>query len=121
MKLSEIKLTEFSVTPYAKVVTKQAVAVGVVVLVLVLVTNTAMAAGGFSVDDTGKKADTFIKNIVKWAVIIAGGVGAVILLAKFIQAWNDRLDWMDFIKFALFYAAAGSVATIAATLYGAFS
>lgn len=112
-------LTEIKIPTHSKTVAKQ-IAVVTCILGLAIVANTALAAGGFSVDDTGQKADTFIKNIVKWFVIIAGGIGAIVLLVKFIQAWTNHLDWVDFAKFALFYACAGSVATIAATLYGAF-
>lgn len=119
MTLAELKLNEFTVSPQTKAVAKQ-VAITAGVVGLFLVANTAMAAGGFDVDATGQKAQTFIQTVVKWLVIIAGAIGAGVLLFKFVQAWNGHLDWMDFIKFALFYAAAGSTSAIAATLFGAF-
>ncbi|QPT43562.1 hypothetical protein I6G26_00275 (plasmid) [Moraxella nonliquefaciens] len=51
---------------------------------------------------------------------MAGSAGAVYLLIKFVQAWNGHSDWLEFLKFAFFYACAGGVTTIAAYIFGAF-
>ena len=52
--------------------------------------------------------------------VLAGSAGAVMLLIKFVQAWNGHSDWLEFLKFAFFYACAGGVATIAGYIFGAF-
>lgn len=115
MQLHEINVSEFKVSPQTKLIAKQlAVVVGVTLLA------TTAHSAGFSLDDSGQKADALLKNIIKWAVILAGSAGTLVLLYKFIEAWNGRLDWMDFIKFAVFFACAGGVVTIAATIFGAF-
>lgn len=77
-------------------------------------------AFGAGFEDSAQKADNLFKDILKWATILAGSAGAVYLLIKFVQAWNGHSDWMDFLKFAFFYACAGGVATIAAYIFGAF-
>lgn len=97
-----------------KVVAKQAV----ILLVGVACTTLAFGAG---FEESAQKADTLFKNILKWGTILAGSAGAIVLLIKFMQAWNGHSDWMEFLKFAFFYACAGGVATIAAYIFGAFN
>lgn len=97
-----------------KVVAKQAL----ILLVGVACTTLAFGAG---FEESAQKADNLFKDILKWATILAGSAGAVYLLIKFAQAWNGHSDWMDFLKFAFFYACAGGVATIAAYIFGAFN
>lgn len=97
-----------------KVVAKQAL----ILLVGVACTTLAFGAG---FEESAQKADTLFKNILKWGTILAGSVGAIVLLIKFMQAWNGHSDWMEFLKFAFFYACAGGVATIAVYIFGAFN
>lgn len=88
-------------------------------ILIACVAYTSLAFGaGF--EESAQKADNLFKDILKWATILAGSAGAVYLLIKFVQAWNGHSDWMDFLKFAFFYACAGGVATIAAYIFGAF-
>lgn len=115
MNLSDLKM-QVSVPANTKAVAKQVLmAVGVVGLTMI-----ATTAFGAGFEESAQKADNLFKEILKWATILAGSAGAVYLLIKFVQAWNGHSDWMDFLKFAFFYACAGGVATIAAYIFGAF-
>lgn len=98
----------------AKTVAKQ-----VAVLLAFCTVASVASAAGFA--DSAQKADNLFKEILKWATILAGSAGAVYLLIKFVQAWNGHTDWLEFLKFAFFYACAGGVATIAAYIFGAFN
>lgn len=107
----------FALSAHQKAVAKS-VAKQVVIVALVSMFASVALAAGF--EDSAQKADKLFKDILKWAVTLAGSAGAVYLLIKFVQAWNGHSDWMDFLKFAFFYAAAGGVTTIAAYIFGAF-
>lgn len=100
----------------SKAIARQFVVISAI-LSVVMISQLAFGAG---FEESAQKADTLFKNILKWATILAGSAGAVYLLIKFVQAWNGHSDWMDFLKFAFFYACAGGVATIAAYIFGAF-
>lgn len=117
MKLSDLKLNEVKLPANTGAVTKQ-VLLAMSVVGLAMVATTAFGAG---FEESAQKADTLFKNILKWGTILAGSAGAIVLLIKFMQAWNGHSDWMEFLKFAFFYACAGGVATIAAYIFGAFN
>lgn len=110
MSMSNIKVAQ------SKAVAKQFVVISAI-LSVVMISQLAFGAG---FEESAQKADTLFKNILKWGTILAGSAGAVYLLIKFMQAWNGHSDWMEFLKFAFFYACAGGVATIAAYIFGAF-
>lgn len=100
-----------------QVVRQIAMLLGIVGLTLVA---TSAFGAGFDIDQTGAKAKSAIEKVVTWGVIIAGAIGAGVLLIKFVQAWQGHIDWMDLGKFALFYAATGAVVGIATVIFKAF-
>lgn len=87
------------------------------VISFALFASTAFGAG---LADTASKADSAVKDVVKYGVMLAGSIGTGVLLLKFVQAWQGHLDWMDFLKFAFFYACAGGVVGIASYIFGVF-
>ena len=107
----------FALSAHQKAVAKS-VAKQVVIVALVSMFASVALAAGF--EDSAQKADSLFKNILKLGTVLAGSAGAVMLLIKFVQAWNGHSDWLEFLKFAFFYACAGGVATIAGYIFGAF-
>lgn len=116
MKLSDLKLTDVKLPANTGAVAKQ-IFLAMSVVGLAMVATTAFGAG---FEDSAKKADDLLKMIIKWGVILAGSVATIVLLIKFVQAWNGHMDWLEFGKLAFFIACAGGVTTVSAYLFGAF-
>lgn len=113
MKLSGLKL------PVSQKQAMKQVAILLSIVGLTVVATSAFGAG-FDIDATGQKAKSTIDKVVEWGVILAGSVGAGVLLYKCVQAYSGNIDWMDVMKFAFIYAVTGAVVTIAAVIFGAF-
>lgn len=117
MKNQYLTTANFTLSAHQKAMMTSILKGSLCFLAVSLIAVTAQAAG---FEDSAKKADKLFKDILKWAVVLAGSAGAVYLLIKFVQAWNGHSDWLEFLKFAFFYACAGGVTTIAAYIFGAF-
>ena len=106
MKNQYLTTADFTLSVHQKAMMTSILKGSLCFLAVSLIAVTAQAAG---FEDSAKKADK-----------LAGSAGAVYLLIKFVQAWNGHSDWLEFLKFAFFYACAGGVTTIAAYIFGAF-
>lgn len=87
----------------------------VIVLVLTLFCGTALAAGGL---ESGTAAVSTFRD---WMFNFLGVVAFIYLMYKGIEAWAEKIQWIDFLTAIGKVAAVGGVLTLTTWAWGLFA